>query len=49
MQRDKVERESENKDIGGAKKFQPEFHGQIWKHGAVGDVRSFCCDFKERV
>ena len=49
VQRDKVERESENKDIGGAKKFQPEFHVQIWKHGAVGDVRSFCCDFKERV
>ena len=24
VQRDKVERESENKDIGGAKKFQPE-------------------------
>ena len=49
VQRDKVERESENKDIGGAKKFQPEFHVQIWKNGAVWDVRSFCCDFKERV
>ena len=51
VQRDKVERESENKDIEGAKisTWRLYFYIQIWKNGAVGDIRSFCCDFKERV
>ena len=46
VQRDKVVRESENKDIEAEKKLQPEdnifIYIQIWKNWC-------CCDFKERV
>ena len=51
VQRDKVVKESENKDIEGAKisTWRLYFRKDLEKIGAVGDVRSFCCNFKERV